>query len=184
MPKPCALKNWFLYATRHNPFIYFDSIQKDQARCIAHDVPFAEFWADLGAGELPNFAWIAPNLCNGMHTKCWFWGSREQQGEKWLENFVPKVLASSQFQNDGLLIITFDEGKGNAGCCGAPGGGRVLTLLISKASAVKSGGWASDIEYNHYSLLRTLEDNWGLPYLGHSGDPDVVSMSEFFYQTK
>lgn len=184
MPKPCTLKDWFLYAVRHNPSVYFDSIRNDRARCIAHDVPFTEFQADLDAGELPNFAWIAPNLCNGMHTKCWFWGSREQQGEKWLESFVPKVLASSQFQNDGLLIITFDEGEGNAGCCGAPGGGKVLTLLISNTPAVKSSGWGSDTAYNHYSLLRTLEDNWGLPYLGHSGDPDVVSMSEFFNQTK
>ena len=184
MPKACTSKDWFLYAVRHNPFVYFDSIRNDRARCIAHDVPFREFQSDLDTGELPNFAWITPNLCNGMHTKCWFWGSREQQGEKWLESFVPKVLASSQFENDGLLIITFDEGKGDAGCCGAPGGGKVLTLLVSNTSAVKSNGWASDTAYNHYSLLRTLEENWGLPYLGHSGDPDVVSMSDFFNQRK
>ncbi|MEJ2300930.1 MAG: alkaline phosphatase family protein [Anaerolineales bacterium] len=184
MPKACTSKDWLLYAVRHNPFVYFDSIRNDRERCIAHDVPFREFRSDLDAGELPNFAWVTPNLCHGMHTKCWFRGSREQQGAKWLESFVPKVLAGSQFQNDGLLIITFDEGEGIAGCCDAAGGGKVLTLLISNTSAVKSSGWASDTAYNHYSLLRTLEENWGLPYLGRSGDPDVVSMSEFFNQTK
>ena len=182
MPEPCTIQDSGRYVVRHNPFVYFDSIRDDAARCKAHDVPFSQFQTDLEAGTLPNFAWITPDICNGMHTKCGLFGSRERQGEQWLATFIPAVLASKQFQTDGLLVITFDEGKGTAGCCGAPGGGNVLTLLISGTSAVKYGGWASDVAYNHYSLLRTIEDNWGLAYLGNSGSPEVRSMSDFFNQ--
>lgn len=182
MPEPCTTHDAGKYVVRHNPFVYFDSIRDDRARCIAHDAPFSQFQTDLEAGTLSNFAWIAPDLCNSMHTRCGLFGSRERQGEQWLATFIPAVLASKQFQKDGLLVITFDEGKGTAGCCGAPGGGNVLTLLISGTSAVKNGGWASDVAYNHYSLLRTIEDNWGLAYLGKSGNPDVISMSDFFEQ--
>jgi phospholipase C len=182
MPEPCTTQDSGRYVVRHNPFVYFDSIRDDPARCKAHVVPFSQFQADLLAGILPNFAWITPDICNSMHTKCMFFGSRERQGEQWLATFIPAVLASKQFQSDGLLVITFDEGKGTAGCCGTPGGGKVLTLLISGTSAVEYGGWASDVAYNHYSLLRTIEDNWGLPYLGNSGNLDVISMSDFLNQ--
>jgi hypothetical protein len=180
MPEPCTAHDAGKYVVRHNPFVYFDSIREDPARCSAHDVPFSQFQIDLKTGALPNYAWIAPDLCNSMHTRCGLFGSRERQGEQWLAAFIPEVLASRQFQADGLLVITFDEGKGTAGCCGAPGGGNVLTLLISGTSAVKNGGWASDVAYNHYSLLRTIEDNWGLSHLGNSGNPDVIPMSDFF----
>ena len=184
MPKACALQNEQKYAVHHNPFLYFDSIRNDPVRCDTHDVPYEEFQADLNSGNLPNFIWITPDLCNGMHTKCGLFTSRMQQGERWLQKFVPAVLESPQFKDDGLLVITFDEGNGTAGCCGAPGGGKILTLLISNTTFVKSGGWASDIPYNHFSLLRMLEDNWGLPHLGHSDDPGIAPMSDFFNQTK
>ena len=180
MPGPCTLTNEDLYAVKHNPFVYYDDIRTDAARCQAHDVPFTEFQTDLAAGSLPDFAWISPDLCNDMHTKCGYFSSRTQQGDSWLRQVVPAILAAPQFKDNGLLIITFDEGTGNAGCCGAPGGGGVLTLLISNKDTLKSDGYVSDIPYNHYSLLRTLEDNWGLSHLGHSADPDVQPMSDFF----
>jgi hypothetical protein len=59
----------------------------------------------------------------------------------------------------GLLVVTFDEGTSDAGCCGAPGGGRVATILVGPG--VPRG---SEIVQpaNHYSLLASLEDRFGL----------------------
>ena len=180
MPEACWPKNEPTYGVVTNPFIYFDSIRDDQTRCKTKDVPFEDFQSDLDSGNLPDFAWISPDLCQSMHSKCGGLTSRSVQGEEWLKSQIPRILAAPQFQKNGLIVIAFDEGVGDAGCCGAPGGGNVLVLLISSSDILKSGGYVSDVPYNHYSLLRTLEDNWGLEHLGRSGDADVQSMSDFF----
>jgi phospholipase C len=185
MTQPCATSNEGYYAVRHNPFVYFDSIRNDPTLCAAHDVPFDQLQSDINHQTLPQFAWVVPNDCNNMHTQCDQNKTLLQQGEDWLSTWVPKILASKQMQSDGVLVITFDEGTGDSGCCSAdPGGGQVLTLVISPNSLVKSGGYASDTVYNHYSLLRTIEDNWGLGYLGHAGDDGVVPMIDFFTGSK
>lgn len=180
MPEACTMNNTPDYVVRHNPFIYFDNIRDDPLRCSSHDVPFTQFQTGLDSGTLPNFSWISPDLCNSMHNKCELLESRVSEGTEWLSTWIPKILGSQQFQQDGLLIITFDEGVSDEGCCGSAGGGKVLTLLISSNPQVRSGGWASDTPYNHYSLLRTIEDNWGLPHLGHSSDAGILPMDDFF----
>jgi hypothetical protein len=184
MPQPCTTENTPDYVVRHNPFIYFDNIRDDLNRCTGHDVPFPQFKTDLDNGNLPNFSWISPDLCNSMHNKCELLESRVNEGTEWLSTWIPNILGSEQFQQDGLLVITFDEGASNDGCCGSDGGGRVLTLLISPNPQVRNSGWFSDTPYNHYSLLRTIEDNWNLPYLGHSGDAEILPMDDFFVVTK
>ncbi len=180
MPQPCSTTSTDLYLVRHNPFVYFDSIRNDPARCAAHDLPFPQFQSDLENGSLPNFAWVVPDKCNGMHTQCGPDKTRIQQGVDWLSVWLPKILDSKQFQSDGVLILTFDEGVGAAGCCSQAGGGQVLTLVISKNPAVKTGGWSSGAPYNHYSILKTIEGNWGLAYLNHAGDTDIQPMWDFF----
>jgi len=184
MPEPCTVTDTPDYAVRHNPFIYFDNIRDDPVRCASHDVPFTQFQTDLDNGTLPNFSWITPDLCNSMHNKCELLESRVYEGTEWLSTWLPNILGSEQFQQDGLLVITFDDGTSDESCCGSTGGGKVLTLLISDNPQVRRGGWASETPYNHYSLLRTIEDNWGLPYLGHSGDAKILPMDDFFVGTK
>ena len=86
---------------------------------------------------------------------------------------VPSILASREYRRHGALIITFDESEGSdtRGCCGNSAGGRIATVVLSPA--VTAPGSHSTVEYNHYSLLRTVEDLFGLPCLGHACDATI-----------
>ena len=174
------------YATKHNPFVYFHRVIDDAARCDRHVVNLKQLAADLAnADSTPNFAFITPGLCHDGHDSPCVDG--EPGGlnsiNSFLQQWVPQILASPAFQKDGLLIVTFDESSGaqsdSSACCGeaaAPnahlagitghGGGRVGAVLLSPF--IKPGT-VSATPYNHYSLLRSVEDIYGLPYLGYAG---------------
>jgi hypothetical protein len=173
MPAPCFTGDSRdgLYVQKHNPFIYFDGIRDDPARC-GRIVPLDRWSEDLASGTVDNLVWLGPNLRSSTHD-----GSIAE-GDRWLATSVPGVLASAAFQQDGLLVITYDEGDSTAACCGQrTGGGQIVTVL---ASPLGRRGFTSDTPHNHYSLLRTIEDAWGLDRLGHAGDASVASMAEFF----
>jgi acid phosphatase len=173
MPRACFAGDSAdgLYRQKHNPFIYFDRIRQDPARC-ARLVPLDQLWTDLASGGLPEFVWIGPNMRSSLHD------APLDEGDRWLASVLPRVLASPAFQRDGLLVVTFDEGQTTLGCCGRNvGGGRVMTVL---ASPLVRPGFKSTVAYNHYSLLRTIEDAWGLDRLGHAADPPTRNLAEFF----
>ena len=107
---------------------------------------------------------------------------------------MPKILAAPAFKRDGLLVITFDEGTANDACCGeqplpdgpqpgrfGPGGGRIGTVLISPR--IKPGT-VSTQDYNHYSLLRSIEDLFGLPHLGYAAAPQLRGFGKDVYTAK
>ncbi|HWJ08512.1 MAG TPA: alkaline phosphatase family protein [Nocardioides sp.] len=173
------------YAVRHNPFVYFHSII-DSPVCAQSVVDLSELTRDLGsASTTPNLSFITPNLCNDAHDAPCVDGRPGGlvTADQWLSTWVPKILASPAFKKDGLLVVTFDEAdvadtSGADACCGegpapnAPlpglyglGGGRTGTVLVSPFIA--AGSW-NNTEYNHYSLLRTIEDIFGLAPLGYA----------------
>jgi phosphatidylinositol-3-phosphatase len=165
MPAPCYKQDTLRYYQKHNPFIYFDDIRLDQARCDRSVVPLDELDKDLASGNLPNFIFITPDICNDAHD-CGI-----EVADAWLQPMVDKLLASPAFHQDGLIILTWDEGQGNHSCCGlSTGGGRVATVLISP---LVKNGFQDDTPYTHYSLLRTISEAWGLPLLGHATDPQT-----------
>jgi hypothetical protein len=137
------------YARKHEPAISFTSVSGDRARCarITRLETFSASAADL---EL-----IVPNQTNDMHD-----GTIEQ-GDAFLRAFVPRIVDAPAFRNS-LLVITFDEGTTSAG-----GGGRVATVVVSPALRP---GTRSDRPHDHYSLLRTIQDAWGLGCLERSCD--------------
>ena len=163
MPAPCSVTDQGNYAEKHNPFVYYDDIRTNTARCQQHDVPLTQLDSDLQNKQLPAFAWITPNLCNDGHD------CGAAAADKFMGPEVNKIITSPSFDQNSLLIVTFDEGTTRASCCGLPSkaGGKVTTLLISKL--VKTG-FQDDTEYSHYSILKTIEDAWGLQQLGHSAD--------------
>jgi hypothetical protein len=171
------------YAARHNPFVYFHSII-DSPSCAANDVDLAQLPTDLSkVATTPNLSFITPNLCDDAHDAPCVDGRPGglATADEWLRTWVPKILASPAYKKDGLLVVTFDEAdtadaNGADACCGnqagpnaalpgiyGPGGGRTGTVLVSPFIA--PGTW-NDTPYNHYSLLRTIEDNFGLAPLG------------------
>ncbi len=174
------------YADKHNPFIYFRSIIDDPSYCARHVVPLKDLQKDLARiATTPNYAFITPNLCHDGHdAPC---ANGEPGGlvsaDAFLRYWVPKILAAPAFRRNGLLVITFDEGASGKSCCQeqglpggpepgryGPGGGRVGAVLISPFIRP---GTVSTRAYNHYSLLRSVEKIFGLPYLGYAGAPGI-----------
>lgn len=173
MPGPCYVGSSpdELYAQKHNPFIYFNGIRNDPTRC-GRIVPLDRLADDLAAGSVADLVWIGPNMRNSTHD------ATVAEGDAWLAARLPAVLASPAFQENGLLVVTYDEGDSDDGCCGQRhGGGNIMTVV---ASPLGKRGFVSDIPHNHYGLLRTIEDAWGLEHLGHADDDSVTSMTEFF----
>ncbi|HVW68291.1 MAG TPA: alkaline phosphatase family protein [Steroidobacteraceae bacterium] len=180
------------YAAKHNPFVYFHSIIDDQARCDSHVVNLDALPGDLrSVRTTPNYVFITPNLCNDGHDpECIDGGPGGLQAvDAFLRKWVPLITAAPAFKQDGLLIVTFDESDGSgpdgsAACCGerplasarrpagvlGPGGGRIGAVLLSRF--VKPGTVSTD-PYNHYSLLRTVEDLFGLEHLGYAAEPNL-----------
>jgi phospholipase C len=176
------------YATRHNPYVYFHTIIDNQASCDANVVGTDALANDLASeATTPNYSFITPNLCHDGHdTPC----VDGQPGglvssDQFLQNTVPGILASPAYQDDGLLIVTFDEADGgdSTGCCntppspntsapggGGPGGGRVGALLISPEIAP---GRENPTPYNHYAMLCSVENLFGLSHLGFAGAPGL-----------
>ena len=135
-------------------------------------MPLDQLSADLAAGDVADLVWIGPNMRSSTHD------ASIAEGDAWLAERLPEVLQSSAFQDGGLLVATYDEGDSDNGCCGQRrGGGNVMTVF---ASPLGKRGFVSDAPHSHYSLLRTIEDGWGLEHLGHADDPAVTNLAEFF----
>lgn len=164
MPEPCYLANTLEYAQKHNPFVYFDSIRLDSARCQRSVVPLTVLQTDLAAGTLPNLIFITPNLCNSAHD------CSLDISDRWLGNILTQLVpALDNDSSNYLIVLTWDEGQGDHSCCGLPerAGGRIAVVLLSPL--VKNN--FQDISpYTHYSLLKTIANAWGLPYLGHAAE--------------
>jgi phosphatidylinositol-3-phosphatase len=154
LPRPCfAGASDGTYAKRHNPFAYFPSITAVPARCEAI-VPETRLLADLRRHRLPAFGWLSPDLCDNAHD------CSLATADEHLRALAPRIVR--QLGPHGLLVVTFDEGTGDAGCCGQPGGGRVATILLGPD--VPPGTEIRQAA-NHFSLLASLERRFGLARL-------------------
>ncbi|HEX6511721.1 MAG TPA: alkaline phosphatase family protein [Chloroflexota bacterium] len=150
LPRPCfSSPSSGRYAKKHNPFMYFDDVRNDPARC-GSVVPFTQFATDLAANQLPQYAWITPNLCNDMHD------CSVATGDQWLASNVSALLSSPAFaQQSSLLAVVWDEDDGSAA--------NHVPLLLAGQQVKR--GYVSHAPANHYSLLRTIEAAWKLPAL-------------------
>ncbi|MGZ6641617.1 MAG: alkaline phosphatase family protein [Solirubrobacteraceae bacterium] len=184
------------YATRHDPFVYFHTIIDDQARCDAHVVRLDRLSADLGsAATTPNYSFITPDLCHDGHDATCADGGPGglQAADDFLQTWVPKIVNAPAFK-DGLLVVTFDEAeKDSSACCNeqsgpntpspggaqpGPGGGRTGAVLLSPY--IKPGT-ATPQPYNHYALLRSVEDLFGLNHLGYAGQAGLAPFGDDVY---
>ncbi len=180
------------YATRHNPFVYFHSII-DFPTCRQNDVGLNELEGDLSSERTtPNYAFITPDLCYDGHDEPCVTGAPGglEQADQFLRAYVPRIQSSPGFKDHGLLIVTFDEAHAPpdpdaalwdaSACCDeqtgpntvnpagpmpGPGGGRVGAVMLSPCIR---GGTVDRTPYNHYSLLRSVEDLFGLGHLGYA----------------
>ncbi len=188
------------YQTWRNPFVYFGSIA-NSAACASQDVGISRLSHDLNKpANTPAFSYIAPGPCDDGSLEACAPGkaSGMSAADVFLQKYVPQILSSPAFKQDGLLAITVDNAptKGeyadSSACCGQPhfpnlpastgaaklsplGGGQVGLLLLSPF--IKKGGGLAQETYNHYSLLATVEQIFGLGKLGYAGLPEVKPFS-------
>jgi phosphatidylinositol-3-phosphatase len=208
-----------MYATRHDPFMYFHAVI-DSPACKKDVVDLGRLKADLrSVATTPNFSFITPNLCDDGHdSPCANGGPGGLKSiNTFLQEWIPTIVDSPAYKKDGLIIINFDEGGSGtiqhtatgivvtvdgATCCnqqvgpnlgrtypvvathrshGRPitvktlsfGGDRTGALLLSKYIRP---GTVSDVPYNHYSLLKSVEEIFGIhEYLGYAGQTGLAA---------
>jgi len=130
------------YDPGHNPFAY------SGGRCPPNVVPLTQLSTDL-AGKTPLLTWITPDMCHDTHD------CSVSVGDSWLRTQVGEIKASKAWKDGGILFITWDEDDGSSN-------NRVLTLVIAPGKSHMT----SSKQYNHYSLLATIEDLMGVGRLG------------------
>ena len=140
------------YVRRHNPAISFENIRLTPTEC-ANIQPLANFDPTV------NFAFVVPNLTNDIHD------GTIAEGETFLQAFIPLVTASPDWAHT-LLIISFDEGRTTVN-----GGGRIYAA----ATATWLTSASVPATYNHFSLLRTIEEIFGVPYLGSAATATTIT---------
>lgn len=185
-----------LYERKHDPFVSYLDVQTNPER-MKNIVGFDRFLDDLKDNTVPDFSWISPDQCHDMHGRagpssnpgsdpCDF--SHVQglitAGDTFLRNTVNEIRESRAWTGNSVIFITWDESdfpfSDTSGCCDAvPGGGHVLTLVIQHG---QDDHIVSNINYNHYSILDTIEDSWNLGCLGFTCDttnvPDMRALVE------
>jgi hypothetical protein len=175
MGKPCNIADSGNYAVRHVPFLYFDDIQTNTARCKAHVVDFTTLdWATA-----PTFTYVAPNLVDDMHDPFPASSTNIANGDKWIGPLVTKIVASPGYTKGGLLVVVWDEDDDSGGLTGSDD----PTPIFVISPYAKNTGYVSMPKANHYSLLATIEDGLGLPRLGkaaHPGTGVADTLSDFF----
>jgi len=190
------------YATFRNPFVYFQSLTGSPA-CAADDVGLDRLQADLASStRTPSLSYIVPDRCHdGNPTPCTAGAPAGlAPADGFLQKVVPEIMGSKAYKNGGLLVITVDEAPSSgefadsSSCCGQPqfpnlpasttltgsprGGGAVGALLLSPY--IKVAGTSQE-PYNHFSLLRTIEDLFGLKHLGYAALPGVKSLESSIF---
>ena len=170
----CPFVSQGRYAAKHDPMVFFEDVTEGRnpksARCIERIRPYAELAGDLASGDVPRYVFITPNLCNDMHDAV---GCASPDpianGDAWLSREVPKILASKAYENGGALFVVWDE----SGSDGDPPIGLIALSRHAKP------GYAGTVPYDHSSLLRTLQDVFGVrPYI--RGATDASSLSDLF----
>lgn len=156
------------YAKKHDPFMYFQQIVSDPARC-QRIVALTRLASDLRSGRLPEFVWISPNLCDDGHD------CPTGTADRFLADVVPALLAS--LGPRGVLAVVWDEGTSDSGCCARAAGGRVPLILAGRPVRAR---FRLNLPTDHYSLLALIEDSFGLSRLRGAACPCTASLDGAF----
>jgi phosphatidylinositol-3-phosphatase len=147
------------YARKHDPFAYFGPTQRD----CRHRVSFSALNADLAAGRLPPFSLVVPDLCHDMHD------CSVATGDRFLKGLVPRLLRG--LGPRGYLVLTFDEGTTEQ---------RIPTIVAGPGARPHATQTA---RVDHYGVLATIEDTFGLRHLGGAARPGHGSLKPLLTQS-
>ncbi len=187
-----------LYAAKHTGFTNFSSVHADP-NLPRELVGFDALHADLRSGNVPAFALVVPNQCDEMHginspkapSDC----QKDddglvRRGDDVVRSLIAEMQASPIWAHGNTaIVITWDEdGKADRvpgaqqSCCVLdahnPGGGHIPTIVITNHGPRAT---TDATPYDHYSLLRTIEDALRLEgHLKHAADAAVRPMTPLF----
>ena len=184
-----------LYAAKHNPFVYFRSVQEGQLDRVAGFQGAKGLYADLASGDVPTYSFIAPNQCNDQHGR----GNAGPQcdfdpndngtqvglnpalisiGDQTLSILVGAIKESRVWKEGRTaIVVLWDENDYSI----APSTNQVLTVIDSNYGP---HGLKSHQFYSHFSLLKSIESGLRLPCLNHACDANVPVMSDLFVKDK
>ncbi|KAI9494527.1 phosphoesterase family-domain-containing protein [Zychaea mexicana] len=134
------------YARKHNPFISFKNIQKDKKRC-ARIVNSKQLDKDIENNSVPQYVFYTPDINNDAHD------TDVDYGAKWLKKFLEPRIKKSAFSENTMFVVTFDEDDSNTE------ENHVYTAIFGPDWKGAPTSSKDKKEYDHYSLLRTIEDN-------------------------
>ena len=187
----------FLYAAKHNPFVYFKSVQEghDPNNSLSNIVPFGGqngLFADLSAANVPAFSFVVPNQCNDQHGRgnagpfCNYDPSDDGSqaglnpaliylGDVTVQRLVAAIHASKIWCDDtnSAIVLVWDENDYSL----APNINQVIVIVDTNHGR---HGVVSARRYTHFSLLKSLEAGFELPCLNHACDGRVAVMSDLF----
>jgi hypothetical protein len=204
-----SLESGDFYETWRNPFVYFHSVT-DKPACAERDVGLDQLAADLKSPKTtPTLSYVVPSVCNDGGAEPCAVGAPAGpvSAEDFLKTVVPEIQASAAYEKEGgLIAITSAEAPQNVerpdrgACCTTPeypnlppepppqstgpvketgGGGKVGMLLLSPF--VKPGTVDESSYFNHYSLLLSIVELFGLERLGYTTDPSAVGFDPTIY---
>jgi phospholipase C len=171
-----------LYAVKHNPFVYFANIQSGENPNLSlkNVVGFNTLFDDLASGHVPNYAYVVPNQCHDQHgrgssemgTGCSEDANAIAQGDAGLHTIIDAIKGSPTWKHGhNAIVVVWDENDYGT----EPN--QVVTIVDTNYG---QHGVTSNVKYNHFSLLKTIESGFGLPHLNHAADENVHMMSDLF----
>jgi len=153
------------YAVKHNPMAFFPDSQ------LQNVYPLAQLFDDLNNNSVGRYNWITPNQFNDAHSTLsggftyqgtHYTGAQAAiaQGDNFLSIVIPQIMASPAYQNNGVIVIWWDESEGGDDTS------RTLPEFVISPLA-KGNGYASSVTFSHSSDLKTMEEIFGLPHVNN-----------------
>ncbi|KAJ2955914.1 hypothetical protein NQZ79_g8153 [Umbelopsis isabellina] len=143
-----------LYMRKHNPFISFTTVTSSATRC-KNIVPATQLQTDISSGSVPQFMFYTPNMNDDGHD------TSLSTASKWLKGFLEPLLSNTAFNKNLAVLVTWDETLDYD----IPN--QVWSVLVGSSVAPLANN-TDNTAYNHYSILATVEENWGLGNLGQN----------------
>ncbi len=184
------------YAAKHNPMVFFTDSNGGNDSTSANPLskqyaPLQQLAIDLANGSVADYNWITPDQYNDMHTalRGGYKGltgdaANIRQGDDFLSQIIPVIMASDAYKNHGAIIIWFDESEsdGLAGDNGDDFNHTVGEIVISSRAHKNVDGlpYASPVNFTHSSDLKTMQEIFRTrgPLLGDAAN--ATDLSDLF----
>jgi len=153
------------YAVKHNPMAFFADTATQNV------YPLSQLFLDLATHTVGKYNWITPNQYNDAHSSLSggftyqgvnYTGDQSAiaVGDNFLSQVVPQIMATPEYQDNGMIIIWWDETEK-----GDDTNHTIPEIVISPLA--KGNAYASSVEMNHSSDIKTMEEIFGLPFLNN-----------------